>query len=203
MKRMIVLVGGLTLLGAQGALGQGMVVNNQPLNPAQEQALDAVGTLRDSVVAAGGALAALRQDMDQKPANALEAQARLIADRCEAAERQRVVSAKQLRAQSFSEAEMSKGQQAMLSSMDKLKAPLTTCRTTYTPLSAPGKGEEVRGYGISRSKPVISGFDAFERTVVPAAKQMGIPVRSVLRAGPSPVDVAPAAVGNRSVPSSP
>jgi hypothetical protein len=161
------------------------------LTPAQQGALEAVGTLRDSVVAAGGALAALRRDMDTKTAGALEGQARLITERCDAAERQRATSIKQLKAQSFPEAGMTQGQQSMLSSMEKLKTPLARCRKTFKPLGEQGKGEEVRGYGISRSAPVVNGFDAFERTVLPSAKQMRLPVRAVLRAGPSPADVPP------------
>jgi hypothetical protein len=193
MTRSIILAAALATGVVPAARAQGMVVPNTPLTREQQAALDAIRDVRDSVVAASSLLAGLQRDMDRKPAPTLEEQARRITAQCSAAERQRVVSRKALAAQKFPDQGMRNGQKAMLTSMDQLKAPLGKCNTTYAPLGAAGKGEEMRDYGVSRSRPIVAGFSDFERTVVANAKQLKLPVREVLRAGPSPID-APASV---------
>ena len=175
------------LLVAAAPSARAQVVVPTTLTVEQQAALEAIRDLRDSVTVAKSLLAGLQRDIDQKPGSALEEQARRIAAQCSVAERQRVNSRASLAAQVFPGADATTGQKKMIASMDRLKKPLATCGTTYLPLSKPGKGEEMRGYGVSRSKPVVAGFSDFEKTVVSLAKQMKLPVRDVLRAGPSPV----------------
>lgn len=186
MMRTYALAGLFLVAGTHAARGQGVVVPTT-LNNEQQAALEAIRDLRDSVVLANSLLAGLTRDINQKPASALEEQARRIAAQCSVAERQRVNSRTKLAAQKFSGADATSGQKRMIANMDRLKQPLAECNTTYLPLSKPGKGEEMRGYGISRSKPVVAGFTDFEKSVVALAKEMQLPVRDVLRAGPSPV----------------
>jgi hypothetical protein len=186
MTRIYALAGLLLVAGTQAARGQGVTVPTT-LTGEQQAALEAIRDLRDSVVAANSLLAGLTRDINQKPASALEEQARRIAAQCSVAERQRVSSRTKLAAQRFPGADATSGQKRMIANMDRLKQPLAACGTTYLPLSKPGKGEEMRGYGISRSKPVVAGFTDFEKSVVALSKEMQLPVRDVLRAGPSPV----------------
>lgn len=183
----------LTLfLPASSAFGQAqMVVPNRPLTPVQAASVEAIGSLNDSVNAAGGAIAALQRDLEQKTPGVLESQARLVRDRCAATEVQRVRSIDTLKAQVFVTETEKRGQRDMLASMTKLKASLDKCESVFGPLAEQGKGEEVRDYAISRSKPVVKGFKEFNRTVVDLSKKMSLPVRPVLRAGPPPAEVAP------------
>jgi hypothetical protein len=193
MMRFTMVVTTLALGSAHSLQAQGMFVPNAPLTAPQQAALDAIRDTRDSVVAAAGLLAALQRDMERKTPAALEGQARAIVAQCEAAERQRVASRRNLAAQAFDDPTMAKGQQGMLASMDRLKDPLAKCRATYAPLGAAGKGEEMRGYGVHRSRPIVAGLSEFERNVVALSKELRLPVREVLRAGPGPLG-APAPV---------
>lgn len=179
---------------------QAAVVPKAVLTAQQQAALTAIRDVRDSVVVTSSLLAALQRDLAQKPAPTLETQARRITAQCEATERQRVSSRKLLAAQKFPDKTMLQGQKNMLASMDRLQKPLATCGTVWSPLSHEGKGEEVRGYGISRSKPIVAGLNAFERSVVDVSKDLQLPVREVLRAGPSPADLPPSQLQQRPPP---
>lgn len=193
MTRSIAIALTLVLGTAATAAAQGMVVPNAPLTAEQTAALNAIRDARDSVVLASSLLASLQRDLKSRPAASLEDLARRIDTQCGAAERQRRASRKQLAAQQFTEPTMLRGQKRMLASMDELKKPLTACRSTWAPLGAAGKGEEVRGYGISRSRSIVLGLNTFEQSVVAPSKDLKLPVREVLRAGPSPIE-APAPV---------
>lgn len=199
MNRPIAMAVVLGVVAAAPAVGQQasqMIVPHTPPTAAQDAALNAIRDVRDSVVAANALLAGLQRDLAQQPAASLEEQARRIAAQCTAAERQRVDSRKRLAEQTFPEKGMQDGQRGMLASMDQLKKPLATCRTTWEPMGKPGKGEEVRGYGVSRSRPIVNGFNDFERKVLSQSKKMKLDPRAVVRAGPSPAD-APAPIGVR------
>lgn len=190
-KRITLTVCSLLVLSASASAQGQYVKPTRPPTPAQQAAVDAIGILRDSVTAAGSAIAFLNRDLASRPAPALEQQAALIADRCAAAERQRDTSLALLKAQEFPDTIAQKGQRRMLASMSQLKAPLKQCIDTYRPLASAGKGEEVRGYGVTRGKPIVKGLNAFEHSVLNASKDMGLPVRQVIRAGPSPLDLPP------------
>lgn len=170
---------------------QAAVVPKTALTAQQQAALTAIRDLRDSVLVTSSLLASLQRDLAQKPGPSLEALAGHITIQCEASERQRVSSRKLLASQAFTDKVMLQGQKNMLASMDQLQKPLATCGAVWSPLAQSGKGEEVRGYGISRSKPIVAGLNAFERSVVDVSKDLQLPVREVLRAGPSPADVPP------------
>ncbi len=179
------------ILPASTAFAQQMVVPSRPLTPLQVSSIEAIGSLNDSVNAAGAAIAALQRDLEKKTGQVLEAQARQVRDRCAATELQRLRSIDSLKAQTFTTDGAKGGQRDMLASMKKLKKPLDTCASVFNPLSEAGQGERVRGYAISQSKPVVKGFNEFNRTVVDLSKKMGLPVRAVLRAGPAPTDLPP------------
>lgn len=179
-------------LPASSALAQSqLVVPNRPLTPVQVASIEAIGSLNDSVSAAAGAIAALQRDLGTKTPDVLVGQARTVQDRCAATELQRVRSIDSLKAQRFTTDSEKTGQRDMLASMKALKKPLDKCAAVFGPLSVAGKGEEVRAYAISRAKPVVKGLNDFNRTVVALSKKMKLPVRNVLRAGPSPTDLPP------------
>ncbi len=179
---------------------QAAVVPKSALTAQQQAALTAIRDLRDSVVVTSSLLASLQRDLAQKPAPSLEALAGRITSQCEASERQRVSSRKLLASQKFTDKVMLQGQKNMLASMDQLQKPLATCGAVWRPLSQSGQGEEVRGYGISRSKPVVAGLNAFERSVVDVSKDLQLPVRAVLRAGASPADLPPSQLQQKPAP---
>ena len=63
------------ILPASTAFAQQMVVPSRPLTPLQVSSIEAIGSLNDSVNAAGAAIAALQRDLEKKTAQVLEAQA--------------------------------------------------------------------------------------------------------------------------------
>jgi hypothetical protein len=169
--------------------GLPQVYKPEQLGPVQKQARDAVSTLRDSVAAAGGALAGLGADAQTASLQVLESRAATVVDRCAAAERQRAHSVTQLSEAPLAEPGEIKAQKEMLKQMDKLKKPLDQCLATYQPMSQRGKGQEVRDYGPSRAKPIIAGFQQFDQSLKPFATAMKIQFRPILsNAGPSPLD---------------
>ena len=110
-------------------------------------------------------------------------------DRCDAAERQRTQSIKQLSAAPLTTPGELKAQKDMLKEMDKLKKSLDQCLATYQPLAQRGKGQEVRDYGPSRAKPILAGFQQFDQSLKPFSKAMKIQFRPMLNsAGKSPLD---------------
>jgi hypothetical protein len=174
---------------ANAGAGLPQVYMPEQLGPVQKQARDAVSTLRDSVAAAGGALASLGADAQTTSLQVLESRAATIVDRCAAAERQRAHSVTQLSAAPLTASGELKAQKDMLREMNKLKKPLDQCHATYQPMSGLGKGQEVRDYGPSRAKPILAGFQQFDKSLKPFATAMKIQFRPMLNdAGPSPLD---------------
>lgn len=201
MTRALLAAGMLTFLGtshlqAQAPPGQPQssgvalpqVYKPEQLNPVQLQARDAVASLRDSVAAAGGALARLSADVQTTSLQVLESRANTVVDRCAAAERQRTLSATQLSSAALTSQGELKARKDMLKEMSKLKKPLDQCASTYQPLAQRGKGQEMRDYGPSRAKPILAGFQRFDQSLKPFAKAMQIQFRPLLNAGKSPLD---------------
>ena len=174
--------------GNSGA-GLPQVYMPEQLNPVQKQARDAVALLRDSVSAAGGALAGLSADAPSTSLQVMESRAATVVDRCEAAERQRTQSVKDLSTAPLTTPGELKAQKDMLKQMDKLKKPLDQCLTTYQPLAQRGKGQEIRDYGPARAKPIIAGFQQFDQSLKAFATAMKIQFRPMITsAGKSPLD---------------
>jgi hypothetical protein len=164
------------------------VYKPEQLTPVQLQARNAVSNLRDSVAAAGGALAGLGADVEKTSPQVLESRASTIVERCAAAERQRTTSVQQLSSAALTESNELKARKDMLAEMDKLKKSIDLCSKTYTPLARQGKGQEVRDYGPSRAKPILKGFQQFNQSLKPFAAAMHIQFRPLLNAGKSPLD---------------
>jgi hypothetical protein len=164
------------------------VYKPEQLTPVQRQARDAVSNLRDSVSAAGGALARLSADVQTTSLQVLESRASTVVDRCAAAERQRTNSVTQLSTAALTTEGELQARKDMLKEMSKLKKSLDQCHATYQPLAQRGKGQEVRDYGPSRAKPILTGFQTFDQSLKPFAKAMQIQFRPLLNAGKSPLD---------------
>ena len=201
MTRALIAAGLLGFLGTAQLHAQSQPMPQQPagaalpqvykpeqLTPVQLQARNAVSTLRDSVAAAGGALSRLGADGSTTSLQVLESRASTIVDRCDAAERQRLASHKQLSSAPLTASGELKAQKDMLKEMDKLKKSIDQCTKTYTPLAQRGKGQEVRDYGASRAKPILKGFQEFDQSLKPFSKAMNIQFRPLLNAGKSPLD---------------
>ena len=202
MTRALIAAGLLGLFGTAQLHSQSQPVPQQPtggalpqvykpeqLTPVQLQARNAVSTLRDSVAAAGGALSRLGADVSTTSLAVLESRANTIVDRCGAAERQRLVSEKQLSSAPLTAEGELKARKDMLKEMDKLKKSLDLCTKTYTPMAANGKGQEVRDYGAARAKPILKGLHEFDQSLKPFSKAMNIQFRPLLNsAGKSPLD---------------
>ncbi len=171
------------------AAGLPQVYKPEQLSAVQKQARDAVSSLRDSVAAASGALAALSVDAPTTSLQVMESRAATAVDRCNSTERQRAQSMKALSTAPLTEPGELKAQKQMLKEMDKLKKPLDQCLATYQPLAQRGKGQEVRDYGPSRAKPILAGFQQFDQSIKPFATAMKIQFRPIINnAGKSPLD---------------
>jgi hypothetical protein len=143
--------------------------------------------LRDSVSAAQGALANLERDYQKASAANLEGRAANITRRCAGALRTLPTARHLLATAELTTPEHERGRDDMLKSMDRTKPVLDDCRRTFEPLSQQGKGEEVRGYGNQRAKPITKGLSQFEGSVPPFSRALGLDLHTVLRAGKSPV----------------
>ena len=178
----------LVLAGvAPCAAQQRVMPAKKVLSPAQEQAQKGIMLLRDSVVAAQGALQQLERDYQQAAPRTLESWARRVADRCAAAQRTVPVARALVSAGEFVQREMVKGQKDMLTAIDRTVSPLKDCEATFGPLAAQGKGEEVRAYGNSRAKPLRKEFEKFDRAVQQAAQALDLDIRTLTHAGKAPV----------------
>lgn len=199
MKRVLIIAGFLVWLAsprlqAQTAAlpkdaGVPNVYTPEKLSPERRQARDAVSTLRDSVSAAGGALAKLSADINTTSLQVLESRASTVVDRCAAADRQRAKSAEELATAQLTTPGELKAQKDMVAEMNSLKKTLDSCAATYQPLAKPGKGQEVRDYGNARARPIIAGLQKYEQSLKPFATDMKVQFRPLLNnAGKSPID---------------
>lgn len=186
MNRTLLLVT-LALAGASPLAGQQMVTKQAKLSAGQDQAQRAVMLFRDSVVAAQAALSNLERDYQKaSPAN-LESRAATIARRCSGALRTLPTARHLLATAEATTPEQERGRDDMLKAMDRTKPVLGDCQRAFEPLGQQGKGEEVRGYGNQRAKPIKKGLSQFEGSVPPFSRAMGLDLHTVLRAGKSPV----------------
>jgi uncharacterized protein YukE len=178
----------LVLAGAAPAAAQQNIMPSEKvLSPEQAQAQKGIILLRDSVVVAQGALRQLERDYQQAAPATLESWARQIAERCAGAQRTVPVARALVSAPEFVQREMVKGQQDMIKSIDRTSATLGECETTFAPLSAQGKGEEVRAYGNRRAQPLRKALERYDQAVHQAARALDLDVRAITKAGKAPV----------------
>jgi hypothetical protein len=178
----------LVLAGAAPCAAQQHVTPaKKELSPAQEQAQKGIMLLRDSVLGAQSALRQLQRDYQQAAPRTLESWARQIADRCTAAQRTVPVARALVSAGEFVPREMVKGQKDLVTAIDRTVSPLKDCETTFMPLSAQGKGEEVRAYGNSRAKSIQKELEKYHQAVLNAARSLDLDIRVLTNAGKGPV----------------
>jgi hypothetical protein len=178
----------LVLAGAAPlAAQQAVMPAKKVLSPAQEQAQKGIMLLRDSVLGAQSALQQLERDYQQAAPRTLESWARRIADRCAAAQRTVPVSRALVSAGEFVQREMIQGQKDMVRAIDRTVATLKHCEATFTPLSEPGKGEEVRAYGNSLATPIRKDLEKYNKAVKDAARSLDLDIRTLTNAGKAPV----------------
>jgi hypothetical protein len=172
---------------APGAAQQSPLPSEKVLSPAQEQAQKGIMLLRDSVLGAQSALRQLERDYQQAAPRTLESWARQVADRCAGAQRTVPVARALVSAAEFVQREMVKGQQDMIKAIDRTSVTLGDCETTFAPLAAEGKGEEVRAYGNRRAQPLRKDLERYDQAVHQAARALDLDVRTVTKAGKGPV----------------
>lgn len=178
----------LVLTGAApGAAQQKVMPSEKVLSPAQEQAQKGIMLLRDSVLGAQSALRQLERDYQQAAPRTLESWARQISERCAGAQRTVPVARALVSAAEFVQREMVKGQQDMIKAIDRTSVTLGECETTFTPLAADGKGEEVRAYGNRRAKPLRKDLERYDQAVHQTARVLDLDVRAITKAGKAPV----------------
>jgi uncharacterized protein YukE len=178
----------LVLTGAVPGAAQQKVMPSEPvLSPAQEQAQRGIILLRDSVLGAQSALRQLERDYQQAAPRTLESWARQIADRCAGAQRTVPVARALVSAAEFVPREMVKGQQDMIKAIDRTNRTLGECETTFAPLAADGKGEEVRAYGNRRAQPLRKDLERYDQAVHEAARALDLDLRTITKAGKAPV----------------
>jgi hypothetical protein len=182
------LIVALVIAGATpGAAQQRAVPMEKKLSPAQEQAQKGIMLLRDSVLGAQSALRQLERDYQQAAPRTLESWARQIAERCAGAQRTVPVARALVSAPEFVQREMVKGQQDMIQAIDRTSRTLGSCETTFAPLAADGKGEEVRAYGNRRAQPLRKDLERYDQAVHQAARALDLDVRTITKAGKAPV----------------
>jgi hypothetical protein len=74
-----------------------------------------------------------------------------------------------------------------VTAIDRTVSPLKDCETTFMPLSAQGKGEEVRAYGNSRAKSIQKELEKYHQAVLNAARSLDLDIRVLTNAGKGPV----------------
>jgi uncharacterized protein YukE len=177
----------LVLAGAAPcAAQQAMKSGPKQLSPEQAQAQKGIMLMRDSVLAAQSALRQLQRDYEKAAPRTLEGWAGQAAERCAAAERTSQVARALVAGPSFIPAEMARGQKDMVAAIDKSRTTLGSCQSTFKPLAAAGKGEEVRAYGNYRAKPLLKQLEKFDQAVHNAIHALDLDVREVLKAGKAP-----------------
>lgn len=179
----------LVLAGVAPCAAQQAIVRSgaQPLSPEQAQAQKGIMLLRDSVLAAESALRRLQRDYEKAAPRTLEGWAGQVAERCAAAERTAPVARQLVGGASFIPSEMARGQKDMVASIDRTRSALADCHSTFKPLSAAGKGEEVRAYGNRRAEPTLKQLAKFDESVHKAVQALDLDVREVLKAGKGPL----------------
>ena len=185
MKRTLLL---LSLLGAAPlSLGaQAVVMPTAPLDAARTRVRDAMLVLRDSLMTINGAAARLQRDFRQTSGSVLTARAREVSGACARSVRTIGPTKDVVAAAQATNPVPVRSRDALVRSLDSLSSQLSRCATEFGAMAAPGKAEEVRGYGIRRSEPILKALDDYDRAADAFFATWGIEVRP-LGARPSPL----------------
>jgi hypothetical protein len=165
---------------------QAVVMPSAPLDAARTRVRDAMLVLRDSLMTINGSAARLQRDFRQTSASLLTARAREVSSACARSVRTIGPTKEVVAAAQATNPVPVRTRDALVRSLDSLSGELSRCVTEFGAMAAPGKGEEVRGYGIRRSEPILKALDGYERAAEAFFATWGIEVRP-LGARPSPL----------------
>jgi hypothetical protein len=185
MKRTLILLSVLSALPLTLS-AQAVVMPTAPLDAARTRVRDAMLVLRDSLMTINGATARLQRDFRQTSAAVLTTRAREVSNACARAVRTIGPTKQVVAAARATNPVPVRSRNALVSSLDSLNGQLSRCATEFGGMAEPGRAEEVRGYGIRRSEPVLKALDDYDRTAEAFFATWGIEVRP-LGARPSPL----------------
>ena len=169
-------------LDAQAAL----VLPEQPLDSNRAAARDAIYVLRDSLQTVIAAIARLERDFRSTSVQSLTSRARELHGSCAAAERN-VAPVRKVVGATATASKLQRREQVHLdAALGSLAGVLETCRTEFERLGTRGNGEEVRGYGNRRARPVRAEIMRYESAADGFFRALEIPNRP-LGARPDPL----------------
>lgn len=185
MKRTLLLCS-LLSLAAPALAAQAVVTPAAPLDAARARVRDAMLMLRDSLMTVNGATARLQRDYRQTSGAVLTGRAREIANACARSVRNIGPTREVVAAAQATNPVPVRRREELVRSLDSLSTRLGRCATEFGAMAAPGKSEEVRGYGVRRSEPVLRALDEYERAAEAFFATWGIEVLP-LGARPTPL----------------
>ena len=176
MKRTLLLLSLMT--AAPLALdAQGVVMPSGRLDGARTRVRDAMLVLRDSLMTINGAAASLQRDFRRTSGEVLTARARELSNACARSARTLGPTKQVVAAAEATNPGPVRSRNALVRSLDSLNTELGRCVTEFGAMAAPGKAEEVRGYGIRRSEPILRALGDYDRVAGAFFVSWGIEVR--------------------------
>lgn len=169
------------------AEAQAVVMPAAPLDAARTHVRDAMLLLRDSLMTINGATAALHRDFRRTSGAVLTARAREVSGACARSVRTIAPTREAVAGAQATNPVPVGTRDALVRSLDSLRVELDHCVSEFTAMAAPGKAEEVRGYGIRRSEPVLKALGEYDRAANAFFATWGIEVRPL---GARPVPLA-------------
>lgn len=166
---------------------QAVVMPTAPLDAARTHVRDAMLLLRDSLMTVNGAAAALHRDFRQTSGAVLTTRAREVSAACARSVRTIGPTREAVAAAQATNPVPVKTRDALVRSLDSLSIELNHCVSEFGAMAAPGKAEEVRGYGIRRSEPILKALSDYDRAANSFFATWGIEVRPL---GARPVPLA-------------
>lgn len=189
MKRLllIALSLGITSLAPPAAEAQSAaIMPARPLDARRAKVRDELVVVRDSLNGISAAAARLHRDSRVVSAITLTARARVLAGACDRAARL-LPPARATVTELPSETRGQVTQRAdLLREFDLVQAAVTRCSTEFTAMSAPGNGEEVRGYANRRAEPLLQALSRYEGSLTGFFAAYDIEVRPI-GAGKNPL----------------
>lgn len=165
---------------------QGIVIPSSRLDGSRVRARDALLVLRDSLMTISGAAASLQRDFRRTSGAVLSARARELSSACARSARTIGPTRQAVAAAQATNPGPARSRDALVRSLDSLNTELGRCATEFRAMSAPDKAEEVRGYGIRRSEPILKALGDYDRATAAFFVSWGIDVRP-LGAHPDPL----------------
>jgi len=165
------------LVLAPAARAQAVVGPEKPLDATRAKVRGSLVVLRDSLLAVSVAAARLQRDYERTSTAALESRAQALQQACASAERALPATRAAIAGLASSNKGQKQSQRVTLKALDQLKPELSKCAQQFGEMSA--KGEEVRGYGVRRSEPVVKAVQEYDARSVEFAQSHDIPFRPV------------------------